>query len=772
VSRSAFRFGSLRIAFAICALGLSVADASGAELKPALRLRLAWRVDPDSREGGYWILKSLPDPEQDVIAEDKTLRADLAKAVAALRADSANTSAEWNLKRGDRHDFGAALKEQMRANYANFYLYPPRHETDAPEIQTVSVYYEPRIAAHKAIEIAVIVRGSGAIAQRPVSTTIGNLAAHGVAEFGGLSEEDRATKVLIAADDKQPARAAWAESHDHMLAFAIAAYAFQSALRHDLRSNQPAGNERQGAAVKSGAGALVSDDIETKVHELFALPGEWQPIPAAETERNAAQSEADATSPWKIRIVLQAVEDVRFVIKGSRIEGELESLEAHPRCQRRIAQLEDRVLREQRERFDRLRGRLITAEEFEALTDPITREIDGQEKVVAAAVTTDARAIVFSAYFQPRIVDVEAGLGYSTDKSFNGSASLSARNLIKDESLLKLSFVAGLEEREGDLSYALPYFISRDHAASSSLDLTASYGKDDDLKLGAPERGGFDEELFQASVRNTFRYTKEHLSENVQTKPAPQEVPPGRAFSTVLTAGVGFSNTRLDAPPALRAEVQDGEVFYLALDLRQSWRWKQRVAAEAGFGEARVLWTVKAKKGLELGPGDFDYFAGNTTVTGNVYFGSRSSRDFRLRLSVGGALVTGNSPIFEEFRLGSDGVVRGLEEGERLARGAVYETLQLGVAIKRLWPGGSETMGFDLKNVYLSVFFDHGFITRRGSREPQNGGSRSLEAVGASLEMALPSETLQGSLELGYAWSPDSIHKHGRVFTSVRLDFY
>jgi hypothetical protein len=29
---------------------------------------------------------------------------------------------------------------------------------------------------------------------------------------------------------------------------------------------------------------------------------------------------------------------------------------------------------------------------------------------------------------------------------------------------------------------------------------------------------------------------------------------------------------------------------------------------------------------------------------------------------------------------------------------------------------------------------------------------------------------VQGSLEFGYAWSPDSIHEQGRIFTSAHFD--
>jgi len=239
-----------------------------------------------------------------------------------------------------------------------------------------------------------------------------------------------------------------------------------------------------------------------------------------------------------------------------------------------------------------------------------------------------------------------------------------------------------------------------------------------------------------------------------------------------VAAASGLTDVRLTAPPALRPAAEGGQILFLLLDAQQSLRWKFLPPDRHGWGETRLLWNITAKKAFQAGPGDFDYFAGNTSITGKFYFGDKSSRDFNIRLTIGGALITGNSPLFEEFRIGGDTIVRGMEEGERTARGLFFDTVEFGVAVERLWPGGSAALGFDLKNLYLSLLFDHALITRSGSANPPPPGeSRNFESIGVSLEMALPSDKVAGSLEIGYAWSPQSIHENGRVFTTVRFDF-
>jgi hypothetical protein len=733
-----------------------------------LRLEVMSRAEGDT--GMYWVLKRLPAPEE--IDGPEPMKTEIRKAITSIRSADKENPREWNLKRRDPANFETELRRNLPIFIGIAIRYPEPGPTGVVEMTVTSKLTPGTVppSVHKPIEISIIVRGSTTIAREPVTTTIRNLAAHHVADLGAVTPDEAQTKVFITATNTEtPSQTgAWAESTDHARAFAAAAFAFKSAKTHNLSANQPFGKDSQKTGALTGAEDAVRSEIENYVNREFSLPGQWQTVAPRDRGLKLLETEF-GPPPWKIQIALQAVEEVTFHIRDSRIEGNLEPVAKHPKWAGDIAALERRVQEHEKKRFDALRGKLVTADELNASADEIRADLRGEHNIVNPSVETGERSVMVAAEFLPRITDLEAGIRYSTDKQLSGSLSLTRRNLIKNDSLLKLSVVAGLEKQEGEFSFALPWFTSRDGRSTSTLDINATYGKDNDLLLGSPQFDGFDEERVAGSIRNTFHFTSERM---LGDEAVASELRPSRIYALMLAASAGLSDARLTAPPALRAQTEDGQILFLLVDAQQSLRWKLRPSDSPGWGETRLLWNTTAKKAFQAGPGDFDFFAGNTSMTGKIYFGDKSSRDFNLRLTIGGALVTGNSPIYEEFRIGGDTIVRGMEEGERTARGLFFDTIQFGVAVERLWPGGSAALGFDLKNLYVSVLFDHALIVRRGSATPPPPGeSRNFETIGLSVEMALPGDNVAGSLEFGYAWSPQSIHEHGRIFTTVRFDF-
>ena len=761
-------FFCARLALGTCLFLTREAAAAPYAESPAFRLELSWRAGANAPGDGYWVLKKLPGPGE-IIAADQALARDLTTALATLRAADQQKPREWNLKRRDPGNFSNALAKLM-PRYVDFALRSPAR-TDKTEgvFDVVATYQTPpdptAPPTRKPIQISIIVRGSSAIARKPVVTTIGNLAAHQIGNLDSLDVSEAETRVFVGATDVTTTPpVAWATSPDHAHAYRTAAFAFQSAKRNNLAANQPFGIRAQETGAVAGAEAPVQAEIVNYLNQEFGLPGDWRVVPAQDGATKMLETEF-GPQPWKIRIALQAVEQIGVRIRGSRVDGTFEPVEAHPSWANDLAALERSVEQRQEHHFAAIRGRLLTSQEFPALANQIRSEVELEDKIVNVAVETGERSVNVTADFLPRVTDLEAGVGYSTDKQFAGSVSLTSRNLLKDNDVVKLSATAGMEKYEGEFSYALPYFTSLDGRSSATLDINANYGKDNDLLLGDPVSDGFDVEQLGGTIRNTVRFTTERLSE--ATTP---EFRPSRIYALVVAASAGLLDTRLAAPPAFPAQTESGQELFVLLDAQQNFRWKLRPREQPGLGEIRLLSNATAKKAFEAGPGDFDFFAGNATITGQVFFGDKSSRDFILRLTLGGALVTGNNPIFEEFRIGGETIVRGMEEGERTARGAFFDTIQLGVAVERLWSGGSDSVGFDLKNIYLSLFFDHAFITRSGSASPRDDEKRHFETIGISIEMAIPGDKVAGSLEFGYAWSPQSIHEQGRVFTSVRLD--
>ena len=139
----------------------------------------------------------------------------------------------------------------------------------------------------------------------------------------------------------------------------------------------------------------------------------------------------------------------------------------------------------------------------------------------------------------------------------------------------------------------------------------ASYGKDNDLLLGTPQFDGFDEERFAGSIRNTFQFTTERADTDPGTAP---ELRPSQVYALMVAAAAGVSDSRLTAPPELRAQTESGQILFLLLETQQSLRSKLRPREQRGVGEVQLLWNATAKKAFKAGP-----FAGQTGAKGGPF---------------------------------------------------------------------------------------------------------------------------------------------------------
>jgi hypothetical protein len=768
------------------------------------------RADFELNAAGKWDLKSLPTAEQ-VIATDPLVRQYLQEVLAKIAKESPKE--RWNLNITGQGSFILRVNNEMRTKVSPFKLQTPREGTDAVskrELLAVVGTPVPQVVVRKELVISIRVHGSREIAAQPVETTLGELERRGLLKEG-LSAEERGYRVEVAGPEgAKGSGISWANSKEHDHALRLAAFAFESAKRHELSSTLPSGVEG-GDSKPSGD---VRAEITKHAHERFQLSGDWK-VP---DDPNATQkrfevdvtSRMETSSPWKITVHLQAIEKATIFIDSIRVRGETKDAGDFAFLAEKKTKLEaelaDKLGANGKDLLSRHNGHLVTREEYLPWVDEVTKELKAEPKIVEAVAEAKFGTVTFKPVWQPRETELKGSLGWSSDKGLGGSLALSIRNpLWVDNAQLDLSVEAGTEEQGGKFSYGIPYYQSPDGHLTSRLDLTASYVRDDDQKLGAPEDPSLEEERITAAVKNTLRYWFTRIDDAAEKAAAKtKEAAVGWRYSLALETSMGISDTRLDGPQEIRDEVEDGRVLYFLVDAKQRWWRKLRLRDEPGIGATELNWDLRVKKGIEGGLGDFDFFSGNTEVSGTVYFGSKTSRDYLVRLTVGGALVTGSAPVFEEFRLGGESTVRGLEAGERLAREAVYETIEFGISLERLSqivPGLDKLMppetekkgagsdareagpdpkppgGFDLKGSYLAMFLDHAYIAEESSRKDARKGSRSVESLGAALQIPLGTEDarpgdLRGRLVLGYAWSPDSdIHQYGRVFAAVKLDF-
>jgi hypothetical protein len=761
---------------------LSVAlasDVAGEVLESVLRVTVIARGDPATPAEMYWALTALP-TDKDILASDPAVRGALSKALKVLAEENIP---EWNLK--FRGNFKAELRSKIAENYA-FTLQsvpPPDVSSDrGPRTIELKAQYEVGIVipapVRKRLKVQIVVSGSREISANPVATTLGTLASHGVAGLAGLTDEEKAIQVWVADGKTQGSGSAWRDSIEHRHAYDVSASAFAIAKKNALQEATPNEGGKSGAVVREIMNALRN----------FQLSSTWETVTRDEAKDLVL---FPGGNTWVIKIPLHAVGKVAFEFSAIQTEGQEFSWESYPYADQlttKKSRAEIEIEKGAEAQFSGLRGRLLTVDELHSQTKPILAILERSRNVLhAAGPGSRDYDLVFSGVWLPRETELIAGVGYSTDKGFGGKVGLTSRNLppVKN-SLLTLNIAAGLEKQDGNLSYTLPdYYKSADGRLFAQLDLTGNYKRDDDQKLGAPDKAGLREEQVTGALKNVLHF----VTNPVPTSGAAANLVANWGYGAILETTVGYSEEQLSATSD--GEVQDGSELFALANLQQN-AWRDLRKPEApGIGRIEAFWQLRGKKGFNAGLGDFDFFAGDTTAALTVYFGRESSRDFFVRVLAGGAVSSSNTPVFEQFRLGGDAIVRGLEEGERLARGVVFDSVEGGVRAGRLWqwisrssevapvsPGKAEANnptpsagGFDLGNSYVSLFFDHAYITRPSSRSGADLLSRDLESVGAAVEIPLPASAVRGRLRLGYAWSPQSIHEVGRSFVSVAIDF-
>lgn len=731
----------------------------------------------------YWALTSLP-TEKDIVVADLSLRDALAKALKALGQESVP---EWNFKPRASGNFKTELQAQLPKTY-RFTLQsilPPTPSSDRAARQIVlTANYEAGVAIpvvrKKGLVVHIVVTGSKVISANPVRTTLGNLAAHGVTGLAGLTEEDKAVSVSVADSKSQGSGSEWDGSPEHLHAYEVAALALATAKKHALQEQVP--NE-------GSASAQVVAEVRDGLQRTFQLSPTWETVSVEEANEFLI---FDGTR-WVFTIPLRAIAGVRFEFSAIQTEGKEIPWDSYPYASQLAenkARAEDEVEQKSQQEFATLGGRLLTADELRRQTKPMVKELEKNRNVLhASGPGSQDHNLVFSGVWLPRESEFTAGIGYSTDKGFGGKLGLTSRNLpLMKNSLLNFNIEAGTETQGGHFSFALPdYYKSADGRWSSQLELTADYTRDQDQKLGVPDQPGVDEERLTAALKNVLRFAANPAAASAQTG----NKPGSWTYNATLETTLGYSDTQFAPHPGRAREEQDGAFLFALADLQQrGWR-EFRKADAPGIGKVEMFLQLRAKKGFTAGLGDFDFFTAGTRASFTVYFGNESSRDYFVRVLGGGVLNSGNTPVIEQFRLGGDATVRGLEEGERIAQDVVYGSVEGGVRAGRIWQWISRARergpvtprttksdkpipsvgGFDLGNTYVTLFYDRAYIAQS---PPQSGADRlpsNLESIGAALEIPLPASAVQGRLRIGYAWSPQSIHERGRSFVSVALDF-
>ena len=206
------------------------------------------------------------------------------------------------------------------------------------------------------------------------------------------------------------------------------------------------------------------------------------------------------------------------------------------------------------------------------------------------------------------------------------------------------------------------------------------------------------------------------------------------------------------------------------------------------MGKLNVSFNGRLQRGFRLFGADYKYNKASASVTFEAFFGSSSPRDYFFRYTRVMSTATHGTPVFELFRLGGPGSVRGIEEGEFIGRKMSADQFEVGINVLLLWQwiarnnaakdlqrdeceGEVESaLPVDLSKTYLKVFYDLGRINDQDSFST---GPVRLSARGYGLAFELRQLGGQDiNLTIGYAYSPESrLHRSGTVYTGVSYSF-
>ena len=747
---------------------------------------------------GWSLTKPLP-ADSDVQLADDQLRQVLLNNLAIIRAGNGKG------KYSPLPQFVGTMTRGTGSFNLSWKLPTPTALTDPPPSRLEGTYTPSGPIHPTTLKIVVNVVGSAQIDANPVATTVGELEAHGVAGLPPLSGDDAKTVVLIVGN-KQPGNhpATWINAPEYLLAYQVAVHAFASAKSNQLQGqstralgiNQPRMKPVPGT--KPLPDQAVSSDVSTYILKNFGLFGSWQ----AEAGMLVNAQLNDSTHVWTVTAPLQAVGDVSFQISGFHTTtkdfsswsafSKTNWYAANPKAfEANKAKVKARMTEILEKQFQELRHTLVSTEQFDSVAKEISNIVTEKRATEPPTFAlAEASDIAVQAVLWPTKTALSIGGGYSSDKGPYGSVNAT---ITKNGMTGSLNAEAGQKKQDGTLSFSQPsYFNSSDHRWAMNLDITGNLNRATGLQLNRPNEPTTDENSAKGEILNTLKYT----SKTDASTSDPNASASAPLYLASLQTGVGYSSVSFDQHNSGKDPLEGGGILYARASLSQEWTRRFVPAGAPGLGSIDVLGQFDIKDGFDAGPGDYAFLSVSASLAGTCYFGPVSSGDYFARAILGGGGMTGKAPVSEEFEIGGNKILHGFEQDERTARGLSWQSLELGASLEALLrflpsavantasqalsgakgggTGAAKPEQNPLQMIYVSGFAEFAEITQNSVSQNQRLSS-SLQSYGAALDVNLNAGSAAGGggtpvqLRVGYAWSPESIHHGGLIFTDISI---
>lgn len=397
---------------------------------------------------------------------------------------------------------------------------------------------------------------------------------------------------------------------------------------------------------------------------------------------------------------------------------------------------------------------------------------DGQDRASYVA-APDLQYEVLRKLPPDRAIAFKAGGSFSVEERLTGSFGLSGQGLLNLGEDASLDFAGGAEVRKLRIGLNRP-FTDRDGTGwrLKSIGVSWSYLSDRDRRYGNLTAQEIAVRESDSTARLSFGY------DSPQKTGSPARVRLSLDGDLLLE----HRNLAIDERAALlkltgigeaRLSADRSQLANLAVNLRGGLTRDFESAPHRRVSHYALSIETRLQRGMRLWGADYGYGRIWLTGRGEVIFGFSAPKDLLLRHIEGAGWSSAATPVFELFRLGGPGVLRGIEDGESIGQRLTMRQTELGVglaALRRIfgWQGAGRNDGLDLSNVYLKGFIDQARVAGIANGQRAIGYGTALELR----DLPAGSDGRRLNLSIGYGFSPQSrLHRSGTLITSVALSF-
>ena len=498
-------------------------------------------------------------------------------------------------------------------------------------------------------------------------------------------------------------------------------------------------------------------------------------------------------------VVVVAVRDV-LPIGSVRIDAsyDLATLLApgttvSPHTRARLAERAADAAKDIEERFrddlEQQIGTVLTHDE-EAETLKRLRE-DPKKRVARVDTPTFADGVLtYPVVIKPTVKTLggSAGIEYAPREGLNGTLGLTGQNLLGLGEDGSINVRGGPHSRRGDVGLNFPLTRWMDERLTPLVSLHGLYSRLDDVVYGRGADGVTEEEA-TAGVRTSIVFRP--WAPVIEIEPGKSPTERRRALGSLsdstalaLELDVSRRDVHLDGVTVPAGLPKDGVTAPVSLTVRAMSSWDPGAPTNLRLRGVDVALESTFERSFEWLGSDHRYTRWDLRASMAATLAVTPEVDMVLRYVHGYGVANDGTPLFRFLRVGGESSVRGLEEGEFVARTLQFQQAEAGVSLcsayrlisRRLSTGdeqGCRVENFDLSKVFAKLFVDHARIEERFEQGRLVAASRHVFGVGAAVELRdLPLGRQKVTLSIGYGYSPDSRkHERGTVFTQAIMPF-